>query len=220
MNITYEPNYKFNVGGDEYQVCKTFFGKLLDRVHHYTFFPYNGTEQVSSWYEICAFDCLDPKYQEKLDKLTEIVQNLETEITEGESIYFCLPENTSGEKLREIQEKLELALDKWVNIYKLIPMITTKPIEYDPCETSNFKHEFPFIVQGRDSEWRDSKYGGSSPYEACKLAKTLDICMSENTVLRVVKSKWNLKLNYSFLSFTANLICGGGDTSKMKLCNI
>ena len=111
MNITYEPNYKFNSGGDEYQVCKTFFGKLLDRVNHYTFFPYNWTKQVKNWYEIYAFDCLDKNYQEKLDKLKEVIKDLDTEIIEDESIYFCLPENTSGEKLREIQERLDKSIN-------------------------------------------------------------------------------------------------------------
>lgn len=66
-------------------------------------------------------------------------------------------------------------------------MITAQPIEFDPCEATNFPHKLPFVIQGKDSEWRDSKYGAASPYEAIKLARELDICITENTSLRVVR---------------------------------
>jgi hypothetical protein len=66
-------------------------------------------------------------------------------------------------------------------------MITNKPVEFDPVAETNFPHKLPFVIQGKDNEWRDSKYGAASPFEAIKLARTLDICMTENTRLRVVK---------------------------------
>jgi hypothetical protein len=72
-------------------------------------------------------------------------------------------------------------------------MITKQPIKFDLYEASNCPHELPFVIQGKDNEWRDSKYGAASPFEAIKLARTLDICMTENTRLRVVKRRKELK---------------------------
>ena len=106
--ITYEPNHEFNQGGDQYQACKTLVnGKLLENVLYYTFIPYNFTKQIKSWYEVFAFDCLDPKYEEKLNKLKEFVKDLDTEIIEDEAIFFGLSEDESGERLKSISEKLE-----------------------------------------------------------------------------------------------------------------
>lgn len=51
-------------------------------------------------------------------------------------------------------------------------MKTTQPIQFNPTATSNFSHEFPFVVQGLDSDWRDSKYGGNTIEEAFKAQKT------------------------------------------------
>ena len=70
-------------------------------------------------------------------------------------------------------------------------MKTKQPINFNPCEASNFASNHLFVIQGKSGRvydsWQDSKYGGISPYEAIKLARTLDICMTENTKLRVVK---------------------------------
>ena len=67
-------------------------------------------------------------------------------------------------------------------------MTTIKPIKYNPAETSNFPHKFPFVIQGLAEAWQDSKYGTITVKGAIRLAKTLDICMTENTELRIVKS--------------------------------
>lgn len=67
-------------------------------------------------------------------------------------------------------------------------MKTTQPIQFNPTATSNFSHEFPFVVQGLDSDWRDSKHGGNTIEEAFEAAKNVN-CMTATTQLRIVKRK-------------------------------
>ena len=66
-------------------------------------------------------------------------------------------------------------------------MITSQPIKFDPNNKSNFPSENNFVIQGfNGGGWQDSKYSSHTVKQAIELAGTLDMCMSENTILRVV----------------------------------
>ena len=84
-----------------------------------------------------------------------------------------------------VKESLDLR-EKIESTYQI--MKTTQPIRFNPTETSNFSHKFPFVVQGLDTKWRDSKYGGNTIKEAMEAAKNVN-CMTETTVLRIVRNK-------------------------------
>ncbi len=58
--------------------------------------------------------------------------------------------------------------------------------------TSNFKNEFPFVVQAWSSldGWQDSKYGGQTIEEACENANKLRWMPGDyEHKVRIVKSK-------------------------------
>ena len=112
MNITYKENHRFNQGSDEYQACRVILDEVeMTNILHYTYFPHNVFKEVKSWYEIGGFDCLDENYNEKLYEFKQIANPLDVEVIEDESIFFCLPDDTSAEKLHEVSKKVSDAMN-------------------------------------------------------------------------------------------------------------